>query len=427
MDSLKCQTSPVPRQSRGISHSWLSFAAAPSRARRVVRGGDTIVSTVRTYLKAVYFVDGDCEELVCSTGFAVLTPSTRAVPKFVSYLCQSKSFTDRVTADSVGIAYPAIAETRLGAFHVAVPPVPEQAAIVRFLDHADRRIRRYIGAKQKLIKLLEEQKQAIIHRAVTRGLDPNVRLKPSGVEWLGDVPEHWSLKRFKFLAHVTSGQVDPRLPEHRSKILIAPNHIRSGAGWITHQETAAEQGADSGKYEVQKGQIIYSKIRPNLRKAAIATTNCLCSADMYPLTVRESELQTAYMLQLLLSVPFTKYAVDCSLRVAMPKVNREALGECWLWYPPLDEQAAVLKFIRQATAPSDRAIERAQREIGLLREYRTRLIADVVTGKIDVREAAARLPQEAEDLELFDETEVESEAQEADAGDPDEAPEEVEA
>jgi len=247
------------------------------------------------------------------------------------------------------------------------------------------------------------------------------------VEWLGDVPEHWSLKRFKFLAHVTSGQVDPRLPEHRSKILIAPNHIRSGAGWITHQETAAEQGADSGKYEVQKGQIIYSKIRPNLRKAAIATTNCLCSADMYPLTVRESELQTAYMLQLLLSVPFTKYAVDCSLRVAMPKVNREALGECWLWYPPLDEQAAVLKFIRQATAPSDRAIERAQREIGLLREYRTRLIADVVTGKIDVREAAARLPQEAEDLELFDETEVESEAQEADAGDPDEAPEEVEA
>ena len=74
------------------------------------------------------------------------------------------------------------------------PTRPEQAAIVRFLDHADRRIRRYIRAKQKLIKLLEEQKQAIIHRAVTRGLDPNVRLKPSGVEWLGDVPEHWEVR-----------------------------------------------------------------------------------------------------------------------------------------------------------------------------------------------------------------------------------------
>ena len=82
------------------------------------------------------------------------------------------------------------------------PPGPEQAAIVRFLDHADRRIRRYIRAKQKLIKLLEEQKQAIIHRAVTRGLDPNVRLKPSGVEWLGEVPEHWEVQRVKRVTRV---------------------------------------------------------------------------------------------------------------------------------------------------------------------------------------------------------------------------------
>ena len=81
-----------------------------------------------------------------------------------------------------------------------LPPLPEQSAIVRFLDHVDRRIRRYIRAKQKLIELLNEQKQAIIHRAVTRGLDPNVRLKPSGVEWLGDVPEHWEVLRFKFAA-----------------------------------------------------------------------------------------------------------------------------------------------------------------------------------------------------------------------------------
>ena len=80
---------------------------------------------------------------------------------------------------------------------VVLPPIGEQTAILRFLDHADRRIRRYIRAKQKLIKLLEEQKQAIIHRAVTRGLDPNVRLKPSGVEWLGDVPEHWEVQRLK--------------------------------------------------------------------------------------------------------------------------------------------------------------------------------------------------------------------------------------
>ncbi len=88
---------------------------------------------------------------------------------------------------------------------VLVPPLPEQAAIVRFLNHIDRRIRRYIHAKQKLIKLLEEQKQAIIHRAVARGFDPNVRLKPSGVEWLGQVPEHWPIARLKDAAVIQAG------------------------------------------------------------------------------------------------------------------------------------------------------------------------------------------------------------------------------
>jgi len=279
----------------------------------------------------------------------------------------------------------------------AVPPLPDQAAIVRYLDHADQKVRHAIRARQQLIKLLTEQKQAIIQRAVTRGLDPSVRLKPSGIPWLGDIPEHWTLKRFKFLTRIASGQVDPREPKNRGRILIAPNHIESGTGRITHLETAQEQGADSGKYEVHQGQIIYSKIRPNLCKAAIAPMDCLCSADMYPIGVRETELRTAYVLRLLLSAPFTKYAVGCSLRVAMPKVNREALGECPLWYPNLEEQDAILQFLERATSPLDVAIGAARRGIDLLREYRTRLIADVVTGKLDVRDAAAHLPDEPEE------------------------------
>jgi type I restriction enzyme S subunit len=94
---------------------------------------------------------------------------------------------------AIRTAQPLINSTIVRTHHAAFPPLSEQAAIVRFLDYADRRIRRYIRAKHRLIELLEEQKQAIIHRAVTRGLDPNVRLKRSGVEWLGDVPEHWEV------------------------------------------------------------------------------------------------------------------------------------------------------------------------------------------------------------------------------------------
>jgi type I restriction enzyme, S subunit len=278
---------------------------------------------------------------------------------------------------------------------VLVPPPPEQTAIVQFLDWANGRLERAIRAKRKVIALLNEQKQAIIHRAVTRGLDPSLALKYSGVPWLGDIPRHWSLKRFKFLATINSGQVDPRKAQYRNFVLIAPNHIQSGSGRLVKQETADEQGADSGKYLVSRGQVIYSKIRPNLRKATIAPCDCLCSADMYPIAPTTGELSAEYLMLLLLSEPFTKFAVDTSMRVAMPKVNREALANCLMWYPGEQEQSQILEFIAGECGPLEAAISRLEREIELLREYRTRLVADVVTGKLDVREAATQLPEEA--------------------------------
>ena len=136
---------------------------------------------------------------LASPAYCVYRIGAPAQPWYFHHLLRSPAYKARIKAVSTGVV-----ESRLRLYtddlfrlQALVPPLPEQAAIVRFLDHADRRIRRYIRAKQKLIKLLEEQKQAIIHRAVTRGLDPNVRLKPSGVEWLGDVPEHWEVRRAK--------------------------------------------------------------------------------------------------------------------------------------------------------------------------------------------------------------------------------------
>lgn len=278
---------------------------------------------------------------------------------------------------------------------IAFPPLAEQAAIVRFLDWANGRLERAIRAKRKIIALLNEQKQAIIHHVVTRGLDSSAPLKDSGVPWLGEIPKHWRLKRFKFLARINTGQVDPRRSEYRDLVLIAPNHVQSGSGRLLTQETANAQGADSGKYLVRAGQVIYSKIRPNLRKATIAPCDCLCSADMYPMEPTSGEISADYLLLLLLSHPFTKFAVDTSMRVAMPKINREALADCLMWYPDLNEQSSILKFIAHEASPIDTAISRLESEITLLREYRTRLFADVVTGRLDVRAAAAALPDEA--------------------------------
>lgn len=151
--------------------STIRFADAPSRARRIVRSGDTIVSTVRTYLKAVWFAEDVNDDLICSTGFAVLTPRQETAPKFVSYLAQSTAFTDRVTAESVGIAYPAIAESRLSSFHVCVPPLPEQVAIVEYLDKATAEVDAAIARARRHVELLREYRTRLIADVVTGKLD----------------------------------------------------------------------------------------------------------------------------------------------------------------------------------------------------------------------------------------------------------------
>ncbi len=355
----------------------LLFARAPSRARRIAHNGDTLVSTVRTYLKAIYFVQGEADEIVCSTGFAVLTPRVGTVPQFVSYLVRSNAFTDRVTADSVGTAYPAIAESRLGSFHVPSPPLPEQAAIVRYLDHADRRIRRYIHAKQKLVKLLEEQKQVLIHQIVTRGLDPNVRLKPSGVEWLGDVPEHWEVRRLKWVTRLQRGYdlpADRRVP--------GPFPVVSSGGFIdTHSESrCAGPGVVMGRYG-STDAVFYVE------------------QDFWPhntsLFVTHFQGNTQKWCYYLLR-SITK--ADHAGKSAVPGLDRNDLFQIVVPVPPVDEQREVVRTIEVATHDLNDAISAARREIDLLREHRTRLITDVVTGKLDVREVAAGLPDEAEGL-----------------------------
>ena len=354
----------------------IRFGVSPSRARRVVRSGDTIVSTVRTYLKAVWHAEDAGADLIASTGFAVLTPKAETSPKFVSYFCQSDPFTNRVTAESVGIAYPAIAETRLGTFEVCLPPLSEQTAIVRFLDHADQRIRRYIRAKQKLITLLEEQKQAIIHQAVTGQVDvrtgqPYPAYKPSGVEWLGGVPAHWELRRLKWVTRLQRGYdlpADQRVP--------GPFPVVSSGGFIgTHSESrCAGPGVVMGRYGSTDAVFFVEQ-------------------DFWPhntslfVTHFQGNVQK-WCYYLLGSI--TK--ADHAGKSAVPGVDRKDLFQIVVPAPPVQEQREVARVIEEATHKLDEAISGTQRGIDLLHEYRTRLIAAVVTGKLDVCEADAALP-----------------------------------
>jgi type I restriction enzyme S subunit len=339
------------------------------------------------------------------SSYVVLEPGAEVSAGYFQHLFKSHQYINalRATSDFIRDGQ----DLNFGNFcGVDLPLIPlqEQAAIARFLAWATNRLDRAIRAKRRIIALLQEQKQAIIHRAVTRGLDPFVPLKDSGIPWLGEIPVHWECRRFKFVARINSGQVDPNKSPFMELALIAPNHIQSGSGRIIKLETAAVQGARSGKYFARKGQILYSKIRPSLRKATIAPCDCLCSADMYAIAPRANLLTSGYLHLLMLSHIFTKFAVDASMRVAMPKVNRAALADCILWYPKPEEQKLIHDSIEKRTAPFDSSIYHIEREVTLLREYRTRLIADVVTGKLDVREVAAGLPEE----ELQDQSDVEA-------------------
>jgi type I restriction enzyme S subunit len=360
------------------------FENAPSRARRRVRHGDTIVSTVRTYLKAVAQIVNPPDNLTVSTGFAVLRAKPPLDPGFLYRLAQSEPLVERIMAHSVGVSYPAINASEIGRFTIPLPPLDEQRAIAAFLDRETAKIDELIAKKQRLIELLKEKRQAVISRAVTKGLDPTAPMKPSGIDWLGDVPAHWKIRSFRYSARIANGQVDPEQPEYRDLPLIAPNHIESGTGRLLSYDTAAEQAAESGKYLFEPGNVLYSKIRPALAKVCLAPERGLCSADMYPITPR-NDLRPLYLMYFMLSAEFTTGVVLLSSRVAMPKMNRRDLGGFAVLVPPLGEQDEIIQHLCVEHAKIDTTRAAIEMAIDKLRQYRSAIITAAVTGQIDVR------------------------------------------
>ena len=380
----------------------LRFADAPSRARRIVCDGDTLVSTVRTYLKAIYFVDSQSEDLICSTGFAVLTPRVGTVPKFVSYLARSVAFTDHVTAESVGIAYPSVSEGRLGSFQVAVPPLSEQHAIVRFLDHANRNISRYIDAKRKLIGLLEEQRRTIIRQAVTRGLDSGVPLKDSGVEWLGEVPAHWSVIA---LRHRYSQCLGKMLDSKRIKGDHSLPYLRnSDIQWdrinIDDLPKMDILPDEYERYTVRDGDLLVCEGGEVGRCALWSGELSMCGFQkaLHRLRPKNINRDAPRFMHYVLRAAVSGNAFSDGHVSTIEHLTGEKIRAHRFPFPLLLEQSVIVQYLDKATGTIDTAIDRTRRQIELMEEYRTRLTSDVVTGKIDVREAAAQLSEQPEEV-----------------------------
>ncbi len=325
---------------------------------------------------------------------AYVPDRARITTQWALYVLSLLDFGEHVNPGAV----PSLSEGDQATLPIPLPPLDEQRAIAAYLDRETERIDALVAKKRQLIERLQEYRTALITRTVTRGLpadaaraaglDPSSRLKPSGVEWLGDVPEHWELTAFSREVEIAEGQVDPELEPYASMLLIAPNHVESRTGRLLDYETATEQGAISGKYFCRSGDVIYSKIRPALAKVAVAPEDCLCSADMYPLRPR-GLLEGTYLYWLLLSDRFVAWSVLEADRVAMPKINRETLGDLRLPIPPRLEQVAIGTYLQREVKQIHGLIGKAEAAMGRLQEYRTALIAAAITGKVDVREPAA--------------------------------------
>ena len=293
---------------------------------------------------------------------------------------------------------------RFGSISICLPPLAVQNHIIGLVKAFEKKIARFIRNKRRLIGLLKEQKQNIINRAVTRGLDPNVELKPSGVEWLGDIPEHWEVRRLRTLAQVKISGVDKIKDEDQIPIMLCNyvdvyknDFISSTIDFMKATATPEEIEA----FKLKTGDVLITKDSESWDDIAIPAfvsvvpDDVICAYHLALIRPFAKLIEGEFLFQ-----AFTSDQVADQYRTVASGVTRFGLTQgaikgAFFPLPPLEEQRSISVYLKVKIDEIDQAISRAEREIELMTEYRTRLISDVVTGKVDVR--GINVPQISDD------------------------------
>lgn len=375
-----------------------TFEKSPSRARRIARNGDTVISTVRTYLKAIAPIKDAPENLVVSTGFAVVRPRKDVDADYLSYFLQNQGFVGLVVANSVGVSYPAINASDLVCIPAYFPKkLLEQRKIATFLDYKTRQIDQLIEKKKALIETLEEMRIAVITRAVTKGIDKNSKLKPSDVDWAGDIPSHWEVKKLKFsikkLASGVSVNAEQVSAENNERGVLKTscvygNNFRSSENKkIFNEEYGREQ------CPVLADSIIISRMNtPELVGHCGYVENNhdnLFLPDRLWITEFEKAFtgKVKYFWYLLTSKGVqgeTSYLAT-GASDSMKNLTQPDYLSIKVPVPPSNEQEEILRFIDDVESSSSKTKSKVTKAISLLQEYRTAIITSAVTGKIDVQ------------------------------------------
>ena len=371
---------------------------------KLVRPGDIAYNKMRAWQGALGM---SAYTGIVSPAYVVQRPRSADDPRYLHYLFRTEAFAKEAERWSYGITSDmwSLRGEHFRLIHTCLPPLSEQSAIARFLDHADRRIQRYIRTKEKLIALLEEQKQAIIHQAVTGQIDvrtgqPYSAYKPSGVEWLCDVPAHWQVLHLGRLISLkvgfpfksggfTQSERDIRLLRG---INVAPRRMR----WDDVVRWSADDVDGFSEYRVEAGDVILGMDRPivgsGIRVAIVTETDlpALLLQRVARIRPRDGIIQE-FVFQILSSRSFSYYLSPIFTGVSVPHLSPEQIRAFEIALPSIVEQRDIVQYLTSQVTTIQATAERAEKQIGLLRENRSRLIADVVTGNLDVREAAATL------------------------------------
>lgn len=393
MLSVTITAGVIPQKTLLADSSKKDSSNLDKSAYKLVRPGDIAYNKMRAWQGAI---GASNYQGIVSPAYVVQRPRQGVESRYLHYLLRTPAFAKEAERWSYGITSDmwSLRPEHFKMIYACVPPLAEQLAIVRYLNHVDRRIRRYIRARQRLIALLNEQKQAIIHQAVTRGLDPNVRLKPSGVEWLGEVPEHWEVKRAKYYLR----EVDERSVSGEEE-LLSVSHLTGVTPRSQKNITMFKAESYVGHKLCHPNELVVNTMWVWMGALGVAKQTGIVSPSygVYRM-LRTGAFVPDYLDNLLRTKPYVAEYVRRStgIRSSRLRVYPEEFLKISLILPPYEEQLQIIRRLAQETEQTVTAIDRTQREIALLREYRTRLIADVVTGKLDVRTAAAALPEEVQ-------------------------------
>ena len=310
-------------------------------------------------------------------------------PRFLQYLLIHVS--PRFLMHAVKTAVPCVDRNDVHADRTAVPPVSEQRAIASFLDRETARIDALVAKKERLIELLREKRAALISQAVTRGLDPNVRLRNSGAEWLGQIPAHWEVKRLKAIARIRYGLGQPPPESLDGLPLIRATNVDHGR--LNEKDLVYVDPTDVPKSRnafLSAKEIIVVRSGAYTADSAIIPKAYEGAVTGYDLVVTVTKALPEFVAMVLLCVYVRDdQLVISSMRAAQPHLNAEELGSAVLLLPPLSEQPAIADYLDRETARIDALVEKVREVIERLKELRAALISAAVTGKIDVRERAA--------------------------------------